>query len=70
MESNFTGPIDVGTGQTVRISDIRPDLPIKENTPGERNKTQANTDLMTELGFRPKYTVKNFLTNKGFEHKL
>ena len=70
IESNFTGPIDVGTGQTVRISDIRPDLPIKENTPGERNKTQANTDLMTELGFRPKYTVKNFLTNKGFEHKL
>lgn len=70
MTNDFTGPIDIGTGQTVRISDIRPDLPIKEDTPGERSKTQANTDLMTELGFKPKYTVKNFLTNKGFEHKL
>ena len=70
MKSDYTGPIDIGTGQTVRISDIRPDLPIKEDTPGERIKTQANTEMMTELGFKPKYTVKNFLTNKGFEHKL
>ena len=70
MKSDYTGTIDIGTGQTVRISDIRPDLPIKEDTPGERIKTQANTEMMTELGFKPKYTVKNFLTNKGFEHKL
>ena len=65
IANDVRGPIDIGTGQTVRISDIRPDLPIKLHTPGERTKTQADTTLMKSLGHKPKYTVENFLTNNN-----
>lgn len=67
MNSNVTGPIDIGTGETVSIQDIRPDLPLKVNTVGERQLTQANTKMMTELGFRPKYTVAKFLEERGIK---
>lgn len=64
------GPIDIGTGTTVKISNIRPDLPIRLNTPGERQRTQANITKLTRLGWKPKHTVKDFLTNKGFEYTI
>ena len=67
MVSKVTGPIDVGTGITTKISSIRPDLPVRLNTPGERQITQANTTAMQQLGFYPQHTVKEFLTNKGFD---
>lgn len=67
MDSKFNGSLDVGTGYSVRIQDIRPDLPVKLNTVGERTKTQANTHLMDKLGFRPKYTVDGFLKEQGFK---
>lgn len=67
MDSDFTGPIDIGTGVSVSIQDIRPDLPVKLNTVGERKITQANTHLMKKLGHEPKYTVEGFLKERGLK---
>ena len=60
MDSKFNGSLDVGTGYSVRIQDIRPDLPVKLNTVGERKITQANTKQLKELGFQTKHTVAEF----------
>ena len=57
------GVIDIGTGHPVRIQDLAPDLPVRLNTPGEREFTCANIEKMKALGWKPKYTVENFLTN-------
>ncbi len=67
MDSDFQGPIDIGTGIAVSIQDIRPDLPVKLNTIGERKITQANTYLMKQLGHKPKYTVEGFLKERGLK---
>tara|TARA_Y100001954_G_scaffold63933_1_gene69582 strand:- start:2028 stop:2744 length:717 start_codon:yes stop_codon:yes gene_type:complete len=67
MNSKTVGPIDVGTGHCVSIQDIRPDLPVKINTIGERIKTQANTKQLRDLGFRPKHTVEQFLKDRGIK---
>ena len=67
MDSKFNGSLDVGTGYSVRIQDIRPDLPVKLNTTGERKITQANTRQLKELGFVPKHTVDQFLKERRVE---
>ncbi len=67
MDSDFTGSIDIGTGTTVSIQDIRPDLPVKLNTVGERKITQADTLLMSKLGHKPKYTVEEFLKDRDIK---
>jgi len=59
------GVIDIGTGHPVRIQDLAPDLPVRLNTPGEREFTCANIEKMKALGWKPKYTVENFLTNNN-----
>ena len=59
------GVVDIGTGHPIRIQDLAPDLPVRLNTPGERDWTCANTEKMKALGWRPKYTVENFLTNNN-----
>ena len=59
-----SGYIDIGTGNPIRIQDLAPDLPVRLNTPGEREWTCANTEKMQALGFKPKYTVEKFLTNQ------
>ena len=61
--THVNGVIDIGTGHPVKIQDLAPDLPIRLNTPGERNWTCANMEKMRALGFEPKYTVEKFLTN-------
>ena len=60
---HIKGTIDIGTGNPVRIQDLAPDLPVRLNTPGEREWTCANMEKMKALGFKPKYTVEKFLTN-------
>jgi nucleoside-diphosphate-sugar epimerase len=60
-----TGEIDIGTGNPIRIRDLAPDLPVRLNTPGEREYTCADTGMMRSLGWKPKYTVENFLTNNN-----
>ena len=61
----INGVIDIGTGHPVRIQDLAPDLPVRLNTPGEREFTCANIEKMKALGWKPKYTVENFLTNNN-----
>jgi len=61
------GVLDIGSGVPIRIQDLAPDLPVRLNTPGEREYTCANLRKMKALGFEPKYSVEKFLTkaNKG-----
>lgn len=63
VKSDYVGPIDVGTGHTIKICDIRPDLPVKKDTIGERAKTLADTTRMKDLGFETEITVDVFLKN-------
>ena len=60
----INGTIDIGTGNPVKIANLAPELPVRINTPGEREWTCANTEKMSALGFKPKYTVEKFLTNE------
>jgi UDP-glucose 4-epimerase len=59
--SSVVGPVDVGSGESIKIKDIRPELPIKYNTPNERKKTLADLSILKSLGFSPKYSVTEFL---------
>jgi nucleoside-diphosphate-sugar epimerase len=61
---HINGVIDIGTGLPIKIQDLAPDLPVRLNTPGEREWTCANTEKMKALGFKPKYKVEKFLTNE------
>ena len=63
MESNYKGIIDIGTGKPYRVRDFAPDLPIRLNTPGEREWTCANMERLKTLGFKPKYSLEKLLTN-------
>jgi UDP-glucuronate 4-epimerase len=71
-KTHISGVIDIGSGVPVKISKLAPDLPIRLNTFGEREWTCANIEKLKNLGFKPKYTVENFLTknNAGNIFKL
>jgi nucleoside-diphosphate-sugar epimerase len=62
INCDYTGPIDIGTGQSIKISDICPNLPIKKDTTGERIITCADTSNMTSLGWSLKNRVDNFIS--------
>ena len=64
-KEHVNGTIDIGTGHPIRIQDLAPDLPVRLNTPGERDWTSANIEKMRALGWKPKYSVENFLTNNN-----
>jgi UDP-glucuronate 4-epimerase len=69
IDKNYIkGTIDIGTGVPIRIQDLAPDLPVRLNTLGERNFTCANTEKMSSLGFKPKYSVEKFLTNNNLDN--
>ena len=63
MNSKYTGIIDIGTGHPFKVSDFAPNLPVRLNTPYERNWTCANMEKIKSLGFKPKYSVENYLTS-------
>jgi UDP-glucuronate 4-epimerase len=63
IKSNYTGSIDIGTGLNVKISNICPTLPIRIDTIGERASTCADITLIKSLGFNPKHSVFNFISN-------
>lgn len=65
ISSKYTGDIDIGTGVPIRVRDLAPDLPIRLNTPNERQWTCANMEKIKTLGFKPKYSVENLLTNNS-----
>lgn len=56
------GIFDIGTGRTIKMSDVCPNLPIKTDTPRERQKTQADTSFMEiNCGWKAKRLVTEFL---------
>lgn len=61
IDIKVTGSIDIGTGTCVKISDIGPGLPIKLDTPYERQKTLADTSTLQKLGFEATILVTDFL---------
>ena len=65
QKEHVKGTIDIGTGHPIRIQDLAPDLPVRLNTPGEREFTCANIEKMKALGWKPKYSVEKFLTNNN-----
>ena len=65
MESQLNGILDIGTGNNVKVQTLAPELPIRLNTVHERQYTKANIEELTNLGFKPKYNIKKFLTNKN-----
>ena len=67
-KDHVKGIIDIGSGVPVKIQDLAPHLPVRLNTPGEREWTCANIEKMKALGYKPKYTVEKFLTNKDLDN--
>ena len=62
IPSSYTGVLDVGTGDPVSVIDLATKmgmghLPIKEDTPGERDITCANPSRLMELGWRPTINI-------------
>jgi nucleoside-diphosphate-sugar epimerase len=58
IPSSYTGVLDVGTGNPVSVIDLATKmgmghLPIKEDTPGERDITCADISQLMELGWIP-----------------
>lgn len=70
MNSSFTGPIDIGSGESVCVKDIAPNLPLRKGSDLERMNSKANIDAMKSLGWQPKWTVQKFLEKHGFDVKL
>ena len=62
IPSTFTGPIDIGTGQTTSVLELAErmgmgHLPIKEDTPGERDSLCADTRDLFSLGWCPTINI-------------
>ncbi len=62
IPSSYNGVLDVGTGNPVSVIDLATkmgmgDLPIKEETPGERDITCADTSQLMELGWVPTINI-------------
>ena len=63
IKSRYSGTVDIGTGVPFKVCDFADNLPIRLNTPNERNWTCANMDRMKTLGFNPKRSIEKVLTN-------
>ena len=62
IPSTFTGPIDIGTGQTTSVLELAErmgmgHLPIKEDTPGEPDSLCADTRALFSLGWCPTINI-------------
>jgi len=60
--THVNGILDIGSGVPVRIQDLAPGLPVRLNTPSERQYTCANLEKMKTLGYKPKYSIEKYLT--------
>lgn len=69
-KDHVRGIVEIGSGVPVRVQDLAPELPIRLNTPGERQFTCANLEKMKALGYKPKYTVEKFLTNNDLGNNI
>ena len=71
MHSQYIGTIDIGIGEAISVQKIaeamgRPNLPIKEDTPGEPDSLQADTTALRKLGWFPTINIMDHL--KSNEH--
>ena len=62
IPSSYNGVLDIGTGNPVSVIDLATKmgmghLPIKEDTPGERETTCANISQLMELGWTPTISI-------------
>ena len=62
MSSEYIGPIDIGTGEAISVQKLaeamgRPNLPVKENTPGEPDSLCADTRDLRKLGWFPTINI-------------
>ena len=64
LDKDLTGIIDIGNGESIPIQSLASGWPIHLNTVHERKVTKANIEILQNLGFKPKYNIKKFLTNK------
>ncbi len=59
MEHPIGGYTDIGTGDPVKVSDLAPSsLPVKLNTPNEREYTCADIHNLQDLGWTPIHDVR------------
>ena len=63
LNSDISNPIDIGSGKSIKIKTICPNLPIVSNTPYERSLTKADISKLKLLGFSPKNNIQDFLNN-------
>jgi nucleoside-diphosphate-sugar epimerase len=64
IEADYVkGVLDIGSGVPVRVQDLAPNVPVRLNTPNEREYTCANLEKMKALGYKPKYNIEKYLTN-------
>ena len=70
IESDIGGVTDIGTGDPVKVSDLVQDksLPVKLNTPHEREFTCADIMNLRELGWTPKHDVRDMVYVKNKEN--
>ena len=62
MNPSVKGTFDIGTGKTIKMNDICPDLPIVTDTPRERQRTCADTFFMLyHCGWMAEIKVEDFL---------
>ena len=61
---HVNGVLDIGSRGSNTIQDLAPDLPVRLNTPTERQWTCANIEKMKALGYKPKYSIEKYLTNQ------
>ena len=62
MNPSIKGTFDIGTGKTIKMNDICPDLPIVTDTPRERQRTCADTEFMLyKCGWMAEIKVEDFL---------
>jgi UDP-glucuronate 4-epimerase len=63
IEADYVkGVLDIGSGVPVRVQDLALNVPVRLNTPNEREYTCANLEKMKALGFKPKYSIEKYLT--------
>lgn len=66
-KTHITGILDIGTGIPIKVQNLSPSLPVRLNTPNERVWTCANIEIMTSLGWKPKYNIEKFLTKNNLD---
>ena len=71
MHSEYVGTIDIGTGEAISVQKLakamgRPNLPIKEDTPGEPDSLQADTTALRKLGWFPTINIMEHLQGNEY----